>query len=189
VRSLLLRVFCRVWTRHKKVETPNETPLRPRHNRSKLYLIISNSHQHQSQSPSHLTSSSLLPSPSLLLSPSPRRHRHRQEDLLTSIKMSVNPFSTTPQGPTPPNTPIISALKARSICPIQTGKFALLPAKILTKILKLDTYSTSIKASLTCKKLSDIHREMDWCHHAYSGTGWMWIVGRRRRCGYVLFLS
>jgi hypothetical protein len=89
--------------------------------------------------------------------------------------MSVNPFSTTPQGPTPPNTPIISALKARSICPIQTGKFALLPAKILTKILKLDTYSTSIKASLTCKKLSDIHREMDWCHHAYSGTGWMWV--------------
>jgi hypothetical protein len=170
MRWLLLCVFCRVWRRHKKVETLKETPLRCRHNTSKVCLIISNSHQHQSQSPSLLTSS-------LLLSLSPHRdhHHHRQEDLLASIKVSSNPFSTTPQGPTLPYTPIISALKARSFCPIQTGKFALLSAKILTKTRKLDAYSTSIKASLTCKKLSDVHREMDWYHHAYGGTGRTWV--------------
>jgi hypothetical protein len=87
--------------------------------------------------------------------------------------MSTNPFSTTPQGLTPPNTPIISTKKARTIYPIQTSKFALLPAEILTKILKPDTHSASIKASFMCRKLFNVRREMYWCHHTYGGTGWM----------------
>jgi hypothetical protein len=89
--------------------------------------------------------------------------------------MPAIPAYSTHGGPTPPNTPIVTAMAAPIVRSRQTSKFALLPAEILTKILKMDTHSTSISASLTCKKLHVVHGAMKWHRHAYGGTNWYWV--------------
>lgn len=98
-----------------------------------------------------------------------------QNHLTSTSKMPAIPAYSTYGGPTPPNTPIVTAMAGPIVCLRQTSKFALLSAEILTKILKMDTHSTSISASLTCKKLHVVNGAMKWHRHAYGGTNWYWV--------------